>query len=68
LCLPCGPHSRATSSSNIAAITRSPVLTAKASRPSFADSAISAIDTTTCSGTVTSPPTGVAGRPARSFF
>jgi hypothetical protein len=35
----------------MAAITCSPVPTARASRPYFADSAISAIDTITCSGT-----------------
>ena len=55
LCLLSGPHSRSASSPNMAAITCSPVPTAKASRPSFADSAISAIDTITCSGTAISP-------------
>ena len=47
--LPSGPHSRITSSSNMAAMTCIPVPTASASKPSFADSAISAIDTITCS-------------------
>jgi hypothetical protein len=56
LCLPAGPHSRSPSSPNMAAITCSPVPTAKASRHSFAAPAISAIDTITCSGTATSPP------------
>jgi hypothetical protein len=39
----------------MAAITCSPVQTARASKPSLADSAISAIDTITCSGTAISP-------------
>jgi len=46
-CLPSGPHSRSASSLNMAAITCRPVPTANASRPSFAASAISAIDTIT---------------------
>jgi hypothetical protein len=38
MCLPAGPHSRSAFSPNMAAITCSPVPTARASRPSFADS------------------------------
>jgi hypothetical protein len=65
--LPSGPHSRVTSSSNIAAITCKPVPTARASKPSFADSAISPIDTITCSGTAISA--GItSGWARRGFF
>src|ERR1700704_2132879 len=47
LCLPPGPHSHSASSANMAAITWRPAPTARASRPSFTDPAISAIDTAT---------------------
>jgi len=67
LCFPSGPHNRVTSSSNMAVITCSPMPTARASRPSRAAPAISAIDTITCSGTVTSPGSG-SGWARRLFF
>jgi hypothetical protein len=51
----------------MADITCRPVPTARASKPSFADSAISAIDTITCSGTATSAGSG-SGWARRRFF
>jgi hypothetical protein len=57
--LPFGPASTVTSASIIADMTCRPAPTARASRPSLADSAISLNDTSTCSGTA-----GVALAPA----
>jgi hypothetical protein len=48
--LPFGPTSAATSASIIAYITCMPAPTARASRPSFADSAIWPNDTSTSAG------------------
>ena len=51
MCLPFGPTSPATSASIIAYITCMPAPTARASKPSFADSAISPSETRTSPGT-----------------
>jgi hypothetical protein len=51
MCLPFGPTSAVTSASIIAYITCMPAPTARASKPSFADSAISPSETSTSSGT-----------------